>query len=85
LTKQKGCFFPNLAQFLLSLSLSVLFPALFLRFLLFGSKMGKPRKGWREKDASDHWNNQTDDQCKRFFKVLIGDFRKRLVSNFLLR
>ncbi|KAG2536577.1 hypothetical protein PVAP13_9NG197500 [Panicum virgatum] len=41
--------------------------------------MGKPRKGWREKDASDHWNNQTDDQCKRFFKVLIGDFRKRLV------
>jgi len=52
---------------------------------MFGSKMGKPRKGWREKDASDHWNNQTDDQCKRFFKVLIGDFRKRLVSNFLLR
>ncbi|PUZ37958.1 hypothetical protein GQ55_9G158400 [Panicum hallii var. hallii] len=41
--------------------------------------MGKPRKGWREKDANDHCNNHTDNQCKRFFKVLIGDFRKRLV------
>jgi hypothetical protein len=49
---------------------------------MFGSKMGKPRKGWREKDANDHCNNHTDNQCKRFFKVLIGDFRKRLVSNF---
>ncbi|RLN41673.1 hypothetical protein C2845_PM01G34770 [Panicum miliaceum] len=41
--------------------------------------MGKPRKGWREKDANDHWNNHTDDKSKSFFKVLIRDFRKRLV------
>ncbi|CAN6304199.1 unnamed protein product [Urochloa humidicola] len=37
--------------------------------------MGKPCKGWRKKDE----NNHTHDQCKRFFKVLIGDFSKRLV------
>ncbi|CAL4917950.1 unnamed protein product [Urochloa decumbens] len=46
--------------------------------------MRKPGKGCKERDADYFWNDYTDDQDKHFFKVLIGDFQKRLVSNFLI-
>uniref|UniRef100_A0A0A8ZST6 Uncharacterized protein n=1 Tax=Arundo donax TaxID=35708 RepID=A0A0A8ZST6_ARUDO len=46
--------------------------------------MRKPRKGCKERDGF-YDRNHTDKQDKHFFKVLIGDFRKRLVSNFLVR
>ncbi|KAL6637455.1 hypothetical protein ACP70R_025027 [Stipagrostis hirtigluma subsp. patula] len=42
-------------------------------------KMRKPRKGCKESDAYYHWNDNTDEQDQRFFKVLMGDFHKRLV------
>ncbi|KAF8722141.1 hypothetical protein HU200_022783 [Digitaria exilis] len=48
-----------------------------------GSNMRKPGKGCTERDACYFWNDYTEDQDKHFFKVLIGDFQKKLVSNFL--
>jgi len=45
--------------------------------------MRKPTKGCNKRDANYHRNDHIDDHGKHFFKVLIGDFHKRLVSNFL--
>jgi hypothetical protein len=45
--------------------------------------MRKPSKGCKERDVIYHRNDHTDDNGKHFFKILIGDFHKRLVSNFL--
>ncbi|KAL6637583.1 hypothetical protein ACP70R_025155 [Stipagrostis hirtigluma subsp. patula] len=41
--------------------------------------MRKPRKGCKKSDAYYHWNDHTDEQDEHFFKVLMGDFHKRLV------
>ncbi|KAG0548516.1 hypothetical protein BDA96_01G173200 [Sorghum bicolor] len=41
--------------------------------------MRKPSKGCKETDANYHRNYHTYDHGKHFFKVLIGDFHKRLV------
>jgi hypothetical protein len=49
------------------------------------SKMRKPGNGCNERDAYYFWNDCTDDQDKNFFKILVGDFHKRLVRNFLVR
>ena len=45
--------------------------------------MRKPSKGCNKRDANYHRNDHIDDHGKHLFKVLIGDFHKRLVSNFL--
>jgi len=45
--------------------------------------MRKPSKGCKERDANYHRNGHTDDHGKHFLKILIVDFHKRLVSNFL--
>jgi len=48
--------------------------------------MRKPGKSSRERNA-DFCSNHNDDEDKYFFKVLVGDFRERLVSllvNFVL-
>ena len=41
--------------------------------------MRKPGKSSRERNA-DFCSNHNDDEDKYFFKVLVGDFRERLVS-----
>ncbi|KAL6637456.1 hypothetical protein ACP70R_025028 [Stipagrostis hirtigluma subsp. patula] len=43
--------------------------------------MRKPHKGCKERDAYYHWkvwNDHTDEQDQHFFKVLMGDFHRRL-------
>ncbi|PWZ20778.1 hypothetical protein Zm00014a_024956 [Zea mays] len=47
---------------------------------VYGTKMRKPSRGCKERDANYHRNDHTDDHGgKHFFKVLVGDFHKRLV------
>ncbi|XP_008665125.1 putative B3 domain-containing protein Os03g0621600 [Zea mays] len=41
--------------------------------------MRKPSNGCKERDVIYHRNDHTDDNGKHFFKILIGDFHKRLV------
>ncbi|ONM07216.1 B3 domain-containing protein [Zea mays] len=45
--------------------------------------MRKPSKGRKERDVIYHRNDHSDDRGKHFFKILIGEFHERLVSNFL--
>ncbi|XP_021321526.1 putative B3 domain-containing protein Os03g0621600 [Sorghum bicolor] len=45
----------------------------------YATMMRKPSKGCKETDANYHRNYHTYDHGKHFFKVLIGDFHKRLV------
>ncbi|KAG0548517.1 hypothetical protein BDA96_01G173300 [Sorghum bicolor] len=41
--------------------------------------MRKPSKGCNKGNANCQWSDRTDDHGKHFFKILIGDFHKRLV------